>query len=55
MPGVVNGVRGRLISAMKTKVGVDGFDVETEDLSVLAGNDKGKSDVGTKRVPENIG
>ena len=55
VPGVINGVRGQLISATKTKVGVDGFDVETEYLSVLAGNDKGKSDVGTKRVPENIG
>ena len=54
MPGIVNGVRGRFISAMKTKVRVDGFNVEAGDLSALVGNDEGKGDVGTKCVPEDV-
>ena len=37
------------------KVRVDRFDVEADDLSVLAGNDEGKGDVGTEGVPEDIG
>ena len=36
------------------KVRVDRFDVEADDLSVLAGNDEGKGDVGTESVPEDV-
>ena len=55
MPSVVNGVRGRFIASVKTKVRVNGFNVETEDLSPLTSNDEGESDIGTKCVPEDIG
>ena len=54
MPGVVNGVKSRFISATKMKVGVDGFNVEANDLLALADNDEGKGDVGTKRVLEDV-
>ena len=55
VPSVVNGVRGRFIASVKTKVRVNGFNVETEDLSPLTSNDEGESDIGTKCVPEDIG
>ena len=36
------------------KVGVDGFDVEANNLSALVGNDEGESDIGTEGVPEDV-
>ena len=39
---------------MKTKVRVNGFDVEADDLSALAGNNEGEGNVGTEGVPEDV-
>ena len=39
---------------MKTKVGVNRFNVETDDLLPLTSDDEGESNIGTKSVPEDI-
>ena len=54
MPSVVNGVRGGLVSAAKTKVGVNRLDVECNNFSSLASDDEGEGDVGTEGVPEDV-
>ena len=54
MPSVVNGVRGRFIASVKTKVRVNGFNVEADDLLALVGNNEGEGDIGTKGVPEDV-
>ena len=54
VPSIVNRVRGGLVSAAKTKVGVDGLDVECDDFSALVSDDEGKGDIGTKHVPEDV-
>ena len=36
------------------KVRVDGFDVEADNLLVLASDDEGEGDVGTEGVPEDV-
>ena len=41
VPGVVDGVRGQFISTMETVVRVDGFDVESEQFSLLVCDDEG--------------
>ena len=41
MPGVVNGVRGQFISATETIIRINGFNVEGEEFSFPASDNKG--------------
>ena len=41
MPGVVNGVGGRFVSAVETIVSVSGLNMESKDFSFLMSDDKG--------------
>ena len=54
MPGVVDGVRGQFVSAAETIVGIDRLDVQSEQFSLLAGDNEGYGSVGAEDVPEDV-
>ena len=54
MPGVVDRVQGRFVSAVEMIVGVDRLDMESEQFSLLAGDDEGKGSVGAEGIPEDV-
>ena len=54
VPGVVNGVQGRFVSATEMIIGVNRLDVESEEFSFLMSNDEGYGGVGAEDIPEDI-
>ena len=56
MPSVVNDWIGScFVSSVEMEIGIDGFDVESNDFTTMLSEHEGESNVGTKGVPENVG
>ena len=54
VPGVVDGMRGRFVSAAETIVGVDRLDVEGEEFSFPMRDDEGCGSVGAEGIPKDV-
>ena len=54
MPGVVDGMGGRFITATEMIVGIDGLDVECEEFLFATSNGEGYGGVGAEDVPQDI-